>query len=77
MNEPIVISRRAADNIRTLIEQSQRTQDTLRTFVEAIGSQLDVPAGWRFDVQTMAFMPPASEMSDTESLPAETQPEAA
>lgn len=65
MSEPIAISRRAADNIRTLIEQSQRTQDTLRTFVEAIGSQLDVPAGWRFDTQTMSFVPPANEETGT------------
>ncbi|MBK8799706.1 MAG: hypothetical protein IPM07_26915 [Anaerolineales bacterium] len=60
MNEPIAISSRAADNIRTLIEQSQRTQDTLRTFVEAIGSQLDVLQGWRFATQAMAFVPPTN-----------------
>lgn len=65
MSEPIVISRRAADNIRTLIEQSQRTQDTLRTFVEAVGAQLDIPSGWRFDTQTMSFVPPADEATDT------------
>ena len=61
MNEPIAISSRAADSIRNMLEQSQRLQDALRTFVEALGAQLDIPQGWRFDVQTMAFMPPQIE----------------
>ena len=65
MSESIAINKRAADNIRSLIAQSQRTQDTLRTFVEAVGAQLDIPAGWRFDTQTMSFVPPANEATDT------------
>lgn len=65
MSESIAINKRAADNIRALIEQSQRAQDTLRTFVEAVGAQLDIPSGWRFDTQTMSFVPPANEATDT------------
>jgi len=61
MNEPIAISPRAADSIRTMLEQSQRLQDTLRATVEALGAQLDVPQGWRFDTQTLAFVPPVSQ----------------
>jgi len=55
-----------------------QTQETLRTYIEAVGAALDVPPGWRFDVQTMAFMPPAGELTgETEILPVETQPDAA
>lgn len=74
---PIEISHRAAENVRALVEQAQRVQDALRVTVEALGAQLDVPQGWRFDTQAMAFVPPAGEMNDTESLPEETQTNAA
>ena len=66
MNEPIVVSSRAANDVRQLIEQSQRLQDTLRTYVEAMGAALDVPAGWRFDTQTMAFVAPAESSQAVE-----------
>ena len=54
----IEISPRAAESVRQMLEQSQRLQDALRTTVEALGAQLDVPQGWRFDVQAMAFVAP-------------------
>mgnify|MGYP000908268676 FL=1 len=59
MSEPITISPRAAADLRQLLEQSQRINDRLNVYVEAIGAALDVAPGWRFDVQTMAFVPPA------------------
>ena len=58
--EPINISPRAADSVRTMLEQSQRLQDALRATVEALGAQLDVPQGWRFDTNAMAFVPPTN-----------------
>lgn len=61
MNEPISISPRAAADLRQLLEQSQRINDRLNVYVEAIGAALDVAPGWRFDVQTMTFMPPAEQ----------------
>jgi len=57
MNDVITISPRAADSVRQMLEQAQRLQDALRLTVEALGAQLDVPAGWRFDTQAMAFVP--------------------
>ena len=60
MNDVITISPRAADSIRTMLEQSQRLQDALRATVEALGAQLDVPQGWRFDTQAIAFVPPTN-----------------
>lgn len=60
MSEPITISARAADQLRQMLEQAQRVQDTIRLTVEAFGVALDVPPGWRFDVQSMAFLPPAT-----------------
>ncbi len=58
MKDEITISPRAADSVRQMLERSQRLQDGLQTFVEALGAQLDVPQGWRFDTQAMAFVPP-------------------
>lgn len=63
---PIEISPRAADSVRQYLEQAQRLQDALRATVEALGAQLDVPAGWRFDTQAMAFMPPVEQPSPTD-----------
>ena len=57
---PISISPRAADSVRQYLEQSQRLQDALRATIEALGAQLDVPQGWRFDTQSMTFVPPTN-----------------
>ncbi len=70
MNEPISISPRAAADLRQLLEQSQRINDRLNIYVEAIGAALDVAPGWRFDVQSMAFLPPAT--TPTEADPPST-----
>ena len=61
MTQSITLNQRTAKTVGQLVDRIQQAQETLRTYVEAVGSALDVPAGWRFDVQTMAFMPPASE----------------
>ncbi len=73
MTQSITLNQRTAAAVEQLVDRMQQSQETLRTYIEAVGAALDVPGGYRFDVQAMAFMPPASEMSDTESLPAETQ----
>ena len=77
MTQPITINERAAATVRNIldtIEAGRKASEHLPTYVEAVGAALDVPPGYRFDVQSMAFMPPASE---TEIQPAETQPDAA
>jgi hypothetical protein len=61
MNEPITISPRAAESVRQYLEQSQRLQDALRATVEALAAQLDVPQNWRFDTQSMTFVPPPKQ----------------
>ena len=78
MTQPITINQRAASTVTQLVDRMNQAQETLRTYVEAVGSALDVPPGWRFDVQAMAFVPPAGELTgETEILPVETQPDAA
>lgn len=77
MTQPITINQRTTATVGQLLDRMQQAQETLRTYVEAVGAALDVPPGYRFDVQTMAFVPPAGETNDTESLPGETQAEAA
>lgn len=77
MTTPITINQRTTATVIQLVDRMQQAQETLRTYVEAVGAALDVPAGWRFDVQTMAFMPPAGEVNEPESLPAEIQADAA
>ena len=61
MNQPIVINQRTATTVEQLVDRMNQAQETLRTYVEAVGSALDVPPGWRFDVQAMAFVPPADQ----------------
>ncbi len=75
MTQPIPINQRTEATVTQLVDRMQQAQETLRTYVEAVGAALDVPPGYRFDVQTMAFMPPAGELTgETEILPVETQP---
>lgn len=73
MTQPITINQRTAATVGQLVDRMQQAQDTLRTYIEAVGAALDVPPGYRFDVQAMAFMPPAGEVSEPVSLPGETQ----
>mgnify|MGYP001012015803 FL=1 len=61
MTQPIVINQRTAATVGQLVDRMNQAQETLRTYVEAVGAALDVPPGWRFDVQSMAFMPPAEQ----------------
>ena len=77
MKQPITINQRTATTVEQLVDRMNQAQETLRTYVEAVGSALDVPPGWRFDVQAMAFVPPAGEVNEPESLPAEIQADAA
>ncbi len=58
MTQPITLNQRTATTVAQLVDRMQQAQETLRTYIEAVGAALDVPPGWRFDVQTMAFMPP-------------------
>ncbi len=76
MTQPITLNQRTAGTVAQLVDRMQQAQETLRTYVEAVGAALDVPPGWRFDVQVMAFVPPGGEAS-AESLPVVTQPDAA
>ena len=68
MTQPITLNQRTATTVVQLVDRMNQAQETLRTYIEAVGAALDVPPGWRFDVQTMAFMPPAGEpvASETE-----------
>jgi len=61
VTQPITINERTTATVIQLVDRMNQAQETLRTYVEAVGAALDVPPGWRFDVQTMAFMPPAGE----------------
>ena len=64
MTQPITINQRTATTVAQLVDRMQQAQETLRTYVETVGAALDVPPGYRFDVQAMAFMPPAGEQVD-------------
>jgi hypothetical protein len=61
VTQPITINQRTAATVVQLVDRMQQAQETLRTYVEAVGAALDVPPGWRFDVQTMAFVPPQEQ----------------
>ena len=61
MTQSITLNQRTAKTVGQLVDRIQQAQETLRTYVEAVGAALDVPPGYRFDVQSMAFMPPQIE----------------
>ena len=61
MTQPITINQRTANTVGQLVDRMNQAQDTLRAYIEAVGAALDVPPGWRFDVQTMAFVPPQEQ----------------
>ena len=61
MTKPITINQRTATTVGQLVDRMLQAQETLRTYVKAVSAALDVPPGWRFDVQVMAFVPPAGE----------------
>ena len=61
MTKPITINQRTATTVTQLVDRMNQAQDMLRTYIEAVGAALDVPPGWRFDVQSMAFMPPQEQ----------------
>lgn len=65
MTQPIIINQRTAATVTQLVDRMNQAQDTLRTYIEAVGAALDVPPGWRFDVQTMAFVPPTGEQAQS------------
>ena len=67
MTTPITINQRTTATVIQLVDRMNQAQETLRTYVEAVGAALDVPPGWRFDVQAMAFMPPAGEQVASET----------
>ena len=60
MTQPITINQRTMANVVQLVDHVHQSQETLRTYIEAVGAALDVPPGWRFDVQSMTFMPPTN-----------------
>ena len=68
MTHPITLNQRTATTVAQLVDRMQQAQETLRTYVEAVGAALDVPPGWRFDVQTMAFVPPAEQTDQVETI---------
>lgn len=77
MTHPITLNQRTATTVAQLVERTQQAQETLRTYVETVGSALDVPAGWRFDVQAMAFVPPVEQPAEQPAeAPAEPPAEA-
>ena len=61
MTQPITLNQRTATTVGQLVDRMQQAQETLRTYIEAVGAALDVPPGWRFDVQSMAFVPPMEQ----------------
>ncbi len=69
MTQPITLNQRTTGTVIQLVDRVHQAQETLRTYVEAVGAALDVPQGWRFDVQSMAFVPPATNPVEADPAP--------
>lgn len=71
MTQPITINERAAatvHNILDTIEAGRKASEHLPTYIEALGAALEIPAGWRFNVQSMAFVPPTEQQMPGEEV---------
>ena len=71
MNEPIIISSRAAKQVQEFMDAARRINEQAQTYVEALAAALDVPAGWQLDVQRMAFVEPPAAQGAPDAPPQE------
>ena len=60
MNQPIEISQRAAGELEQMFSQLDQLPKTIQAYINALGAQLDIAPGWRFDRDAMAFVPPTN-----------------
>ena len=60
MNQPIEISPRAAGELEQMFSQLDQLPKTIQAYINALGAQLDIAPGWRFDRDAMAFVPPTN-----------------
>jgi hypothetical protein len=54
------ISGRAAGELEELFSQLEQLPKTIQAYINALGAQLDIAPGWRFDRESMAFVPPTN-----------------
>ena len=54
----IVISKRAQEQLRSLLESAEKINQQINTYATALGAGLDVPDGWQLDPRRMAFVAP-------------------
>ncbi len=73
MNE-IVISTRAQEQLRSLLEQAEKINSQINTYASALGAGLDIPDGWQLDVRRMAVVAPAAPPAGPEA-PVEEGPD--
>lgn len=66
----ITINERAQTDIKgflTMIKNGAKAKEHLPTYIEALASAMNVPEGWLFDPETMAFGPPPQGDGDSHS----------
>lgn len=65
------ISERAASELNQMFDQLEQLPKTIQAYINAIGAQLDIAPGWRFDRESMSFLPPTIpvEVVQGESTP--------
>lgn len=70
MANVIAIKEGSAKALRQRMQQIEVLNAQMRGFVDALAAENDVPAGWQFDIERMAFVappaPPAQEGGDNE-----------
>ena len=58
MTDRINIPQAIVQSIRIEVARRQRAQDNIDLMINTLGHALGVPAGWYFDVNQAAFVPP-------------------
>lgn len=56
--QPIEVGEKGRQQLRELIDAIERAEGQANTYLAGLMAGLDVPDGWQFDPQAMAFVPP-------------------
>ena len=62
MGYAIAIKEASAKLLRQRMQQIEMLNAQIRGYVDALAMENDVPAGWRFDLEQMAFVEPTAAM---------------
>lgn len=70
-NVPIPLPEKAKQRVQQSIDAIEEMQRNAGTFLEGVAATLDVPQGYTFDQNVMAFVPPVAPPSEAAPIAGE------